>query len=127
MSVVYLDSHVAIWLCDGLTEKLSAAATDAIESSPVLISPMVYQELAYLHRRKRVLDSPAIMYASLNTSFGVTLCSQSFSAVAAVAAELEWTNDPFDRVIVAQAQRNAHSRLVTKDKLIRKHYARAVW
>lgn len=75
MSVVYLDSHVAIWLYDGLTEKLSAAATDAIESSPVLISPMVYQELAYLHRRKRVLDSPAIMYASLNTSFGVTLCS----------------------------------------------------
>lgn len=67
------------------------------------------------------------MYAILNTSFGVTLCSQSFPAVAAVATELEWSGDPFDRIIAAQAQCNAHSRLVTKDKLIRRNYARAVW
>lgn len=127
MSVVYLDTHIAIWIYDGLTEKLSDAATDAIESSPLLISPMVYLELAYLHRRNRIRDLPAVIYATLNTSFGVTQCTQPFSAVAAAAAELEWSNDPFDRIIVAQAQCNAHSRLVTKDNLIRRNYARAVW
>lgn len=127
MSVVYLDTHIAVWLHDGLVHKLTSAATDAIETSPLLISPMVYLEFAYLYRRGRICLPPATVYANLNTSFGVNLCSQPFPAVAALAAELEWTNDPFDRIIVAQAQSNAKSRLVTADNVIRSQYDRAVW
>ena len=127
MSVVYLDTHVAVWLHDGLVEKLTAAAKDAMEESPLLISPMVYLEFAYLYRRGRVGLPPASIYATLNTSFGVSLCGLPFPSVAAFASELEWTNDPFDRIIVAQAQCNGNSRLITADNVIRSQYERAVW
>jgi PIN domain nuclease of toxin-antitoxin system len=98
-----------------------------MEESPLLISPMVYLEFAYLYRRKRVGLSPATIYADLNTSFGVTLCALPFPSIAAFAADLEWTSDPFDRVIVAQAQCNGNARLITADNVIRSHYDRAVW
>lgn len=127
LSVVYLDTHIAVWLHDGLVDKLTAAATDVMEASPLLISPMVYLEFAYLYRRGRICLPPATIYANLNTSFGVNLCSQAFIGIAALAAELEWTNDPFDRIIVAQAKCNADSRLVTADTVIRSHYDRALW
>lgn len=47
MSVVYLDTHVAVWLHDGLAEKLTLEK-DAIEASTLSISPRVYLEFAYL-------------------------------------------------------------------------------
>ena len=50
----------------------------------------------------------------------------SFQRVVAAAVEQTWTRDPFDRLIVAQAQAEGAS-LVTADKLIRKHFARSVW
>ena len=127
MSVVYLDTHVAVWLHDGLVEKLTMVAKSAIEASTLLISPMVYLEFAYLYRRGRVRISAAAIYTNLSTSFGVGLCGQAFTAVAAAATELEWTNDPFDRIIVAQSQCNANSRLVTADEMIRSRYERALW
>ena len=127
LSVVYLDTHVAVWLHDGLVEKLTVAAKNAIESSRLLISPMVYLEFAYLYRRGRVCIPAATIYANLNTGFGVSLCGQAFTAIAAAATDLEWTNDPFDRIIVAQSQCNANSRLVTADQMIRSRYERALW
>lgn len=127
LSVVYLDTHVAVWLHDGLVEKLTAAATDAIEASALLLSPMVYLEFAYLYRRGRICVPAATLYANLNTSFGMSLCGQSFAAVSAMASEVEWTNDPFDRIIVAQAKCNGNSRLITADELIRSKYERALW
>lgn len=59
-------------------EKLTVAAKDAIEASTLLISPMAYLEFAYLY-----------LYATLSTSFGVSLCRQAFTAIAAAAIELE--------------------------------------
>jgi len=127
LSVAYLDTHVAVWLHDGLVEKLTVAAIEAIEASMLLISPMVYLEFSYLYRRGRICMPAAAIYANLSTSFGVSLCGQAFTGIAAAATELEWTSDPFDRIIVAQAQCNTNSRLVTADKIIRSHYERALW
>ena len=42
------------------------------------------------------------------------------------AERLSWTRDPFDRLIVAQASL-AGAPLVTKDRMIRKHFAKAAW
>lgn len=69
----------------------------------------------------------ATIYADLSADFGVIFRGQSFTAIAAAATEVEWTNDPFDRIIVAQSQCNPDSRLVTADRTIRSRYERALW
>jgi PIN domain nuclease of toxin-antitoxin system len=43
------------------------------------------------------------------------------------AVSIDWVSDPFDRMIVAQAQANGESNLITADRLIRRHYQKAVW
>ncbi|WP_031500364.1 type II toxin-antitoxin system VapC family toxin [Bryobacter aggregatus] len=127
MSTVYLDTHVAIWMHDGLLTKLTQAAIAAIEESPLLLSPMAYLEFDSLHKRNRIRFPASTIYANLNTSFAVTLCTRPFAAVAAAATEFTWTSDPFDRIIVAQSITNPGSRLITADETIRAHYDRAVW
>ena len=42
------------------------------------------------------------------------------------ASQLSWTRDPFDRIITAQSAID-RSTLITKDKIIQKHYEYAVW
>ena len=51
---------------------------------------------------------------------------EGFHAIIGAARELNWTRDPFDRLIVAEAML-AEAGLVTKDRLIRKHFAAAIW
>jgi len=43
------------------------------------------------------------------------------------ALPLDWSRDPFDRIIVAQAIANHDAVLLTADAHIRSHYRRAVW
>ncbi|MBL8175394.1 MAG: PIN domain-containing protein [Bryobacterales bacterium] len=127
MSVAYLDTHVALWLHDGLVEKLTKAARREIERCDLLISPMVYLELDYLFRRGRLRYPPSEIFANLNGTFGIAQCTIPFPSVTVLAVTLTWTNDPFDRIIVAQALSNRESGLITADETIRKHYAAAVW
>jgi PIN domain nuclease of toxin-antitoxin system len=123
----YLDTHVAAWLFAGATERLSAAARAEIDANDLLVSPMVLLELEYLYERKRVSLESRSVYVYLNSRFGVSLCGFPFPAVATEAASIRWVSDPFDRIIVAQAQANGESKLITADTLIRRHYPPAVW
>ena len=127
MNVAYLDTHVAVWLHDGLIKKLSSAAKQEIERKDLSISPMVYVELDYLHQRSRIKIKAAEIYANLSGTFGVSLCAFPFPAVAVQSVECGWTNDPFDRLIVAHAWANQTAPLITADEVIRSHYSKAVW
>jgi PIN domain nuclease of toxin-antitoxin system len=123
----YLDTHIAVWLFGGGSERLSSAAKRQIEVEDLLISPMVLLELEYLHARKRIVRAPAEVFNYLNSTFGVDLCHYPFPAVAREAVRMTWTNHPFDRIIVPQAGANDMTSLVTADSAIRRHYKRAVW
>jgi len=123
----YLDTHVAAWLFAGATERLSASAKAEINAAELLISPMALLELEYLHERKRIRLGGRSVFSYLNSRFGVSLCDLPFPAVASEAASIHWVSDPFDRIIVAQAQANGESKLITADRLIRRHYLQAVW
>ena len=127
MAFVYLDTHIATDLYHGIIEDLTIEARRHIESHELLIGPMVLLELGYLRQRKRLMAEPAAVLAGLNTTFGINLCQVPFAAVVGQALDIQWTNDPFDRLIVAQAMANQNSRLITRDRLIRKHYSGAVW
>jgi PIN domain nuclease of toxin-antitoxin system len=123
----YLDTHVAVWLHDGLVERLSAEAKKQIEANDLLISPMVLLELQYLFDRKRIGVRPVPLFNYLNATFGVDLCGFPFPAVIMEALWAGWTADPFDRIIVAQAKANQEAPLITADALIRRNYSKAVW
>ena len=127
MSFVYLDTHIAVDLYNGLVEDLTIKAKRQIEANELLISPMVLLELGYMRQRKRVGTEAEMILAGLNTTFGVNLCQIPFAAVAGLALHILWTNDPFDRMIVAQAQANRTAKLITRDRLIRTHYSAAIW
>ncbi len=124
---VYLDTHIAIWLHDGLVERLTNEAKRLIEDNELLISPIVLLEFQYLRESNRIGMEPLHIYGYLNATFGIGLCSLPFSLVAQEAISIDWTRDPFDRVIVAQAAASSRSRLITADSEIRKHYPRASW
>ena len=118
---------MAVWLHAGLIERLSTAAKREIEDNELLLSPMVLLEMHYLYRRKRIAVEPAALFSYLNTTFGIAVCDYPFAAVALAAISVDWTDDPFDRIIVAQASANHDSALITADTEIRRHYQPAVW
>jgi PIN domain nuclease of toxin-antitoxin system len=127
LSFAYLDTHIAVYLHDGLVEKLTKSAKREIEASDLLISPMAVFELEYLYKRKKIGIPARELYHTIHVDFGVTMCGLPFSKVADAAIDLDWTEDPFDRIIVAQAKANRDSPLITRDEKIRAKYLRAVW
>jgi PIN domain nuclease of toxin-antitoxin system len=108
-------------------ERLSTTAKRELEENELLLSPMVLLEMEYLYRRKRIAVEPVALFSYLNSTFGIGMCDYPFAAVALAAISLDWTDDPFDRIIVAQAAANHDSPLITADTEIRRHYKPAVW
>ena len=124
--MIYLDTHVVLWLCEGLVERLSKTARKAIEENNLLISPMVGLELQYLFEIKRCTRASHLILSQLQSQIGLTVCDLPFDDVVRKATEITWTRDPFDRLIVANASCRG-LRLLTKDAGIRRHTKLAVW
>ena len=69
--MIYLDTHVVLWLCEGLVERLSKTARRAIEENDLLISPMVRLELQYLFEIKRCKRASHLILSQLQTQIGL--------------------------------------------------------
>jgi PIN domain nuclease of toxin-antitoxin system len=125
--MIYLDTHVVLWLYLRKGEGLSEYARQLIEYEPeILVSPMVLLEMDYLHEIGRIKLGSAAVFKYLHQQIGLQLCNKSFVDVIQTASQLSWTRDPFDRVITAQAAIDG-KRLITKDTLVLEHYEHAVW
>lgn len=124
--MIYLDTHVIAWLYAGATELLSEPAREAIEKEPLRVSPMVLLELEFLREIGRLGVGANLVLEELRGRIGLEVCDLDFRRVAASARELNWTRDPFDRVIVGQAIA-AGRRLLTKDRSIRRRFQSATW
>lgn len=123
---IYLNTHVIIWLYAGATRKISRAALELIDNSELLISPMVTLELQVLHEIGRVAVTAQAIVSDLGRRLRLRTCDRAFSKVLEHVISQSWTRDPFDRLIVGQAAVGSNI-LITKDVLIRKNYAHAVW
>jgi PIN domain nuclease of toxin-antitoxin system len=124
---LYLDTHILVWLYQDGVSRLTPQGIRAIESAEqLLISPMVELELAYLHEISRINCPAATILDILRRDIGLETCPQPFAAVIGAALKLDWTRDPFDRIIVAQAD-HRESPLLTADQNISKHYSAAIW
>jgi PIN domain nuclease of toxin-antitoxin system len=124
--VIHLDTHVVVWLYEGRTDRLSAAAREWLAAARPVVSPMVRLELALLHEIGRVTVPPAVVLDALRVDADLGIAESGFERVSAIAATLSWTRDPFDRVIVAHALADDVP-LLTRDERIRARCALARW
>ena len=124
--IVYVDTHVLIWLFFGEPQKLSATARQAVQENETVVSAASVLEMELLHEIGRTRQTASAIIALLESEIGLRVCDLPFRNVVTQALKESWTRDPFDRLIVANAKA-AGAPLVTKDERIRKHYRRAVW
>lgn len=125
--MIYLDTHVVLWLYLRKGEGLSGRARQLIEYEPViLISPMILLELDYLHEIGRTTLGSSHVFNYLHQRIDLQVCQKSFINVVREASRLSWTRDPFDRIITAQSAIDRNT-LITKDKIIQENYEYAVW
>jgi PIN domain nuclease of toxin-antitoxin system len=124
--LIYLDTHIVVWLYAGLLEKFSQSVKTILNENEILISPIVRLELQYLSEIERVKESANVIVADLADRIGIKVCEKDFNAVVSHAMAYSWTRDPFDRMIVAHAALNDNL-LISKDQNILEHYAHARW
>jgi len=124
--MIYLDTHAAAWLYAGETRFFPKPALRLLNEEALLISPMAVLELEFLREIGRITVGAEEVLEELSAKLGLEICRQPFERVAREALQIKWTRDPFDRLIVAQAQL-AKERLLTKDEAILKNYPKAMW
>ncbi len=125
-TLIYLDTHVVVWLYAGTTDLFSRNAKRAIEENSLLISPMVLLELEFLYEIKRLRVQAGTVQETLRETIGLEVCDAGFRKITDMARTLTWTRDPFDRVIVGHAL-SAGRGLLTKDRSIRRRVRSAIW
>ncbi len=124
--LIFLDTHVAVWLYAGQLERFSAKLRQDLNDADLRISPAVTLEAQYLHEIGRLSASGREVVEELQRSIGLAVDEAPFAQVITQALEQTWTRDPFDRLITAQAALGNHA-LLSKDHHIRDHYQRAYW
>ncbi len=123
--MIYLDTHVVVWLYAGKIDNLSEDAKILIDKNELFISPIVRLELQYLYEIQRITVEANDIILNLSDLIGLQICHKNFNTIINGAFKLSWTRDPFDRIIVANASINQNI-LVTKDQNILKNYQKAI-
>lgn len=124
--MIYLDTHIVVWLYAGLTGKFNGAARELINEHDPIISPMVRLELQYLYEIQRVTATAESIVEDLSAQIGLRICTKPFNEVVSRALPYNWTRDPFDRLIVAHAALG-NDLLISKDEAILDNYPHARW
>ena len=124
--MIHLDTHVAAWLYAGRSDLFPRGVRALLESEELVVSPMVVLELQYLFEVERTTEPARTVMGLLQSMLDLQICTLAFERVSTAALDLDFTRDPFDRLIVAQAL-VAEASLITKDRNIRRSYSRAVW
>jgi len=116
-----------IFLHSGATERISARATQQIEDGNLLISAIVMLELQMLWEIGRLNYDAGTIFADLSQQIGLSLCPLPMRAVVQAALGIQWTRDPFDRIILANAIACNKAPLITSDRRLREEYDNAIW
>ena len=124
--MIYLDTHVVVWLYAGQLARFSDEIQALLNEHDLRICPIVQLELQYLHKIERITVDAQTILTDLGARIGLQICDKRFQAVVGEATAVSWTRDPFDRLIVANASLN-NDILLTKDQNILTHYPFANW
>ena len=122
--MIFLDTHVVVWLYQGRTDLLSKRAKKIIEKEDdIYISPIVLLELQYLFEIGKIIKPAKVVIEALVEDIGLEIAEDSFDGVVEQSLSENWTRDPFDRIIAAQARKNT-ALLISKDRLILENYGK---
>ncbi len=124
--MIYLDTHIVVWLYSGDFERLSNLSKVLINEHDLFVSPIVILELQYLYEIKRVTKKTNDVIADLSNRIGLEICNKDFISIITKATNFKWTQDPFDRIIVSNAALGGDV-LVTKDPAMLNNYKHAKW
>ena len=75
---------------------------------------------------KRVKYEPGLIIDTLIDEIGLVYSENNFESIVRHAIHLPFTRDPFDRIIISDALIN-NSKLISKDRNIKKHYKNTIW
>ncbi|WP_316353728.1 type II toxin-antitoxin system VapC family toxin [Candidatus Trichorickettsia mobilis] len=122
-----IDTHIVIWLYAGTIEEVSTKAQKHIESNELLISPIILLELQYLFEIGKISVDSETIYNDLHFRIGLRIDHETlWSRIIKEALMLNWTRDPFDRIIVAHASVLGYN-LISKDQLIKLNFNNTIW
>ena len=124
--MIFLDTHVAIWLFSGQLDLFSPRVLKLINENRVCISHIVRLEMKYLHEIGRIKQQPVVIIDALIDEIGLVFSENSIEKIINQAIHCDFTRDPFDRIIVADAYIN-NSKLISKDQIIKKNYKNTIW
>jgi PIN domain nuclease of toxin-antitoxin system len=122
------DTHAFLWFMTG-DPRLSAPARRALEEddSEWCLSAASVWELSIKASLKRlVLPAPAVEYVAEKVHAGLHVLPVEWAHAAAVEHLPFHHRDPFDRLLVAQAQTERLA-IVTADAVFRQYGVRVVW
>lgn len=125
-AVIHLDTHVVAWLYAGELDRFPESVREQLDTSALAICPMVALELQYLFEIGRVAAPAAEVVGELRRTIGLRIAASNWMRAVDRALGLDFTRDPFDRLIAACAIVDDVP-LVTKDSQLRAHCANAVW
>ena len=125
--IAYLDTDVVLWLAAGKGDRLSSVARGLVDKADLLLSPMAFLELEYLHESVRTKFSARDLLKKVSHETNLSLCEIPFLTIVSTALDEKWTRDLFDRLIVANAKANGFAWLISADEEIARHYPRTVW
>ncbi len=125
--IAYLDTNAVIWLAAGKGDSISRTASRLVETSDLLISPVVLLELEMLREAGKLAHGANDILAYLAQRIGLGVCQLPMAAIVDQAISVKWTREPADRLIVGNAMARNEVPLITTDRRIREHYGNAVW
>ena len=125
-TIVYLDTHIVVWLYAGLLDKITDAAKKAIDESDLFVSQMVRLELQYLYEIGRIKVRPDTIINSLSKTIGLKISDVAFSQIIEEALKLKWTRDVFDRLLVAEAKTFKRG-FVSADRHVQSNFKQTIW
>ncbi len=124
--MIYLDTHIVVWLYAGLTAKLSDCAKHLINENELYISPIVRLKLQYLYEIGRITEKSDDIVLELVSCLDLKVCKKDFNLIINQSVIINWTRDPLEHLIVSNASVDNHI-LPTKDYHILNHYENAIW
>ena len=118
--MIILDTHTLVWMASD-PEKLSKPAADIIQKfqSSLLVSAVSAWEIALLYKRGRLLlpVPPDLFVGKALVRHGIQELPITRNVALAAVALPDIHNDPFDRILVAEALERK-CRIISKDAII---------
>ncbi len=124
--MILLDTHIVVWLYDDPERLVPPSVRRRLDAEPLGLSPFVWLELQYLYEVGKVSVPAQTIVDELVPKLEMVLTDPPSAQICQAAAALDWTRDPFDRLLSAQAVTSGTT-FVTKDRVIRNHLPLAWW